>query len=87
MSYCKSSNKATRLPPVTGFNIGAQILPESLLCQLKNVKRDLKGYYTAQWARRDILLLTLFFSLIFRINISISSPLQTSCLKYVVETV
>lgn len=47
VSYCKSSNKAIRLPPVTGFNIGALALPESLQCRLGNVRHDLKGYYTA----------------------------------------
>lgn len=59
VSYCKSSNKAKRLPPVTGFNIRARILPESPLCQLKNVKHDLKGYYIAWWERGDILLFSL----------------------------
>ncbi len=54
VSYCKSSNKAMRLPPVTGFNIRARILPE-FQCQLKNVKHDLKGYYTAWWGGRGIL--------------------------------
>lgn len=48
VSYCKSSNKAIRLRPVTGFNIGAVILPESSLWQLQNVKHDLRGYYTAK---------------------------------------
>lgn len=82
MSYCKSSNKATRLPLVTGFNIRARLLPESPQRHLKNVKHDLKGYYTALWGRRDILffsqLFFFFFSgLIFIINLS---PLQPSCL-------
>lgn len=43
----QSSNKAIRLLPLTGFNIVAQILPESPPCQPKNVKHDLNAYYTA----------------------------------------
>lgn len=50
-----------RLPLVTGFNIRARLLPESPQRLLKNVKHDLKGYYTALWGRRDIL----FFSQLF----------------------
>lgn len=54
MSYCKSSNKAMRLLPVTGFNIRARILPESPLWQLKNVRHDLKGYSSAQWGEETV---------------------------------
>ncbi len=83
VSYCKSSNKAMRLPPVTGFNIRARILPE-FQCQLKNVKHDLKGYYTAWWGGRGILSFfspqSFFSCLIFTISLSVFSPLQLSCL-------